>query len=100
LEWTVAFNGDRWTTKQPDGTSGGKVRLDLTAVAPRMDLVGSKGTTLFCTYRLAKGQLTLCWWSTAKARQSSLDPKKQDPPGVLMVMERAKDSGPVLDARR
>jgi hypothetical protein len=29
-----------------------------------------------------------------------LDTEKQDPPGVLMVMERPKDAGPVLDARR
>jgi uncharacterized protein (TIGR03067 family) len=100
LEWTLTFDGDRWTMKQPDGTGGGKVRLDLKAEPRRMDLVGAKGTTLYCTYRLDKGQLTLCWWSTAKARQSTLDPEKQDPTGVLMVMERPKDTGPVLDARR
>jgi hypothetical protein len=36
----------------------------------------------------------------AKDRQATLDPEKQDPPGVLMEMERPKDSGSVLDARR
>jgi hypothetical protein len=33
-------------------------------------------------------------------RQGTLDPEKQDPPGVLMVMKRPRDSGPVPDARR
>jgi hypothetical protein len=33
-------------------------------------------------------------------RQGTLDPEKQDSPGVLMVLERPKDSGPVLDTRR
>jgi hypothetical protein len=35
-----------------------------------------------------------------KGRQSTLDPEKQGPPGVLMVMERPEDAGPVVDARR
>jgi uncharacterized protein (TIGR03067 family) len=100
LEWTLDFQGDRWTMRHPDGTGKGKVRLDLAQRPPRMDLIGDKGTTLFCTYRLDKGRLVLCWWPKAKDRQDTLDPEKQDPPGVLMVMERPKDAGPVLDARR
>jgi hypothetical protein len=43
---------------------------------------------------LGKGQLRLCWWPKEKERQGTLDPEKQDPPGVLMVMERPKDAGP------
>jgi uncharacterized protein (TIGR03067 family) len=99
-EWSITFNGDRWTMKTPDRSGMGKVRLDLAKRPPRMDLIGQKGATLFCTYRLDQGQLRLCWWPNEKQRQSTLDPEKQDPPGVLMVMERPKDSGPVLDARR
>jgi uncharacterized protein (TIGR03067 family) len=98
-EWSITFAGDRWTKKTPEGSGVGKVRLDLAGRPPRMDLIGDKGATLFCTYRLDKGQLRLCWWPSAKVRQSTLDPEKQDPPGVLMVMEQPKDSGPVLDAR-
>jgi hypothetical protein len=86
--------------KHPDGAGGGKVRLDLTRRPPRMDLIGEKGRTLFGTYRLDQGQLRLCCWPRAKERQGTLDPEKQDPPGVLLVMERPKDAGPVLDARR
>src|SRR5262245_40276481 len=52
LEWTLDVQGDRWTMKHPDGTGTGKVRLDLAGRPPRMDLIGDKGTTLFCTYRL------------------------------------------------
>jgi uncharacterized protein (TIGR03067 family) len=99
-EWSITFDGDRWTMRTPEGRGAGKVRLDLAQRPPRMDLIGDKGTTLFCTYRLDKGQLRLCWWPSAKERQATLDPEKQDPPGVLMVMERPKDAGPVLDARR
>jgi len=84
--------------KTPEGSGVGKARLDLAGRPPRMDLIGDKGATLFCTYRLDKGRLMLCWWPKAKDRQGTLDPEKQDPPGVLMVMERPKDSGPVLDA--
>jgi uncharacterized protein (TIGR03067 family) len=100
LEWILDFQGDRWTMKHPDGTGTGKVRLDLAGRPPRMDLIGDKGATLFCTYRLDKGRLRMCWWPKAKERQSTLDPEKQDPPGVLVVMERPKDSSPVLDAKR
>ena len=63
-----------------------------------MDLIGDKGATLFCTYRLDRGQLRLCWWPHEKELQGTLDPEKQDPLGV--VMERPKDSAPVLDAKR
>src|SRR5262245_12180496 len=100
LEWILDFQGDRWTMKHPDGTGTGKVRLDLAQRPPRRDLIGDKAATLLCTYRLDKGRLVLCWWSNEKERQSTLDPEKQDPPGVLRVMERPKDAGPVLDARR
>jgi uncharacterized protein (TIGR03067 family) len=100
LEWTLVFDGGRWTMKHPDGPGVGKVRLDLTGRPPRMDLIGDKGATLFCTYRLDKGQLRLCWWPRAKERQGTLDPLRQDRPGAPMVMERPKDSGPVIDARR
>jgi hypothetical protein len=48
----------------------------------------------------ALSALGLCWWPKAKDRQDTLDPEKQDPPGVLMVMEPPKDAGPVLGARR
>jgi hypothetical protein len=65
-----------------------------------MDLIGQKGATLCCTFQLDEGQLRLCWWPSAKECQATLDPEKQDPPGVLMAMERPKDSGPVMDARR
>jgi uncharacterized protein (TIGR03067 family) len=98
--WHRKWKADRWTMKHPDGTGTGKVLLDLAKRPPRMDLIGDKGTTLFCTYRLDKGQLRLCWWPNEKERQSTLDPEKQEPPGVLMVMERPKGAGPVLDARR
>src|SRR5262249_59652205 len=87
------------TMKTPEGSGAGKVRLDLAQRPPRMDLIGRKGATLFCTYRLDKGRLLLCWWPKADDRQDTMDPEKQDPPGVLMVMERPKESGPVLDAR-
>jgi uncharacterized protein (TIGR03067 family) len=100
LEWTLDFQADRWTMKHPDGAGGGKVRLDLAGRPPRIDLIGDKGATLFCAYRLDKGRPVLCWWPKAKDRQDTLDPEKQDPPGVLLVMERPKDAGPVLDARR
>src|SRR5215472_1008549 len=50
LEWTLDFQGDRWTMKHPDGTGTGKLRLDLAGRPPRMDLIGDKGATLFCTY--------------------------------------------------
>jgi hypothetical protein len=100
LERTLDFPGDRWTRKHPDGAGGGKGRLDLNKAPPCIDLIGEKRTTLFGTCRLDQGQLRLCWWPSAKERQGTLDPEKQDPPGVLLVMERPKDSGPVLDARR
>jgi uncharacterized protein (TIGR03067 family) len=99
-EWSITFDGDRWTMKTPDRSGGGKVRLDLAKRPPRLDLLGRKGATLFCTYRLDQGQLRLCWWPSEKERPSTLDPEQQDPPGVLLVMERPKGSGPVLDARR
>jgi hypothetical protein len=67
---------------------------------PQTAIIGQKGATLFCTYWLDKRKLRLCWWPSAKERRSTLDPEKQDPPRVLMVMERPKDSGPVLDARQ
>jgi hypothetical protein len=67
---------------------------------PQTALIGQKGATLFCIYRLDKGQLRLCCWPKEKERQSTLDPEKQDPPGVLLLMERPKDTGPVRDARR
>ena len=86
--------------KTPEGSGAGKVRLDLAQRPPRMDLIGQEGATLLCTYQLDKRQLWLCWWPKAKDRQDTLDPEKQDLPGVLMVMERPKDSGPVMDARR
>ena len=86
--------------KHPDGAGGGKVRLDLKKAPHCTDLIGEKGTTLFGTCRLDQGQLRLCCWPSAKERQGTLDPEKQDPPGVLLVMERPKDAGPVLDARR
>ena len=85
--------------KTPEGSGVGKARLDLAGRPPRMDLIGDKRTALFCTYRLDQGQLRLCWWPSEKERQCTLDPEQQDPPGVLMVMERPKGSGPVPDAR-
>jgi uncharacterized protein (TIGR03067 family) len=100
LERTLDFQGDRSTMKHPDGTGGGKGRLALNKAPHCTDLIGEKGTTLFGTYRLDQGQLRLCWWPKEKERQSTLDPEKQDPPGVLMVMERPQDPGPVLDAMR
>ena len=98
-EWSITFDGGHWAMNTPEGSGRGTVRLDLAQRPPRMDLIGKMGATLFCTYRLDKGQLRLCCWPSAKDRQGTLDPEKQDPPGVLMVMERPKDAGPVLDAR-
>jgi uncharacterized protein (TIGR03067 family) len=89
-EWSITFDGDRWTMKVPEGSGTGKVRLDLTGRPPRMDLIGDKRATLYCAYRLDKGRLVLCWWPKAQERQGTLDPEKQDPPGVLLVMERPK----------
>jgi hypothetical protein len=83
-----------------DQSGAGKVRLDLAGRPPRLDLIGQKGATLFCAYRLDRRQLRQCWWQKEKERQGTLDPEKLDPPGVLMLMERPKDTGPVLDARR
>jgi hypothetical protein len=65
LEWTLTFEGNCWTMKQPDGTGGGKVRLDLKKAPPRMDLIGEKGTTLFCTY----GSIRVAWCCTGGARR-------------------------------
>jgi uncharacterized protein (TIGR03067 family) len=75
-EWSITFDGDRWTMITPEGSGVGKVRLDLAGRPHRMDLIGQKGATRFCTYQLDKGQLRLCWWPSAKERQSTLDPEK------------------------
>jgi uncharacterized protein (TIGR03067 family) len=93
-EWSITIAGDRWVLKTPEGNGEGKLRLDLAKRPPRMDLIGDRGATLFCTYRLDQGQLRLCWWPKAKDRQATLEPEKQDPPGVLMVMERPEDTAP------
>jgi hypothetical protein len=33
-EWSIAFAGDRWTMKAPEGIGVGKVRLDLAQRPP------------------------------------------------------------------
>jgi uncharacterized protein (TIGR03067 family) len=97
-EWSITFKADRWTMVTQEGKAEGTVKLDLTAKPARMDLV-SKKATVYCGYTLSKDTLRLCTWSKAADRQATLDPLKQDPPGLLLVMERWK-AGPVLDARR
>ena len=38
-EWSITFDGDRWTMKTPEGSGAGKVRLDLAGRPPRLDQV-------------------------------------------------------------
>ena len=42
-EWSITFDGDRWTMRPPEGRGAGKVRLDLAQRPPRLDLIGQKG---------------------------------------------------------
>jgi uncharacterized protein (TIGR03067 family) len=69
LEWTLDFQGDRWTMKHPDGTGTGKVRLDLAGRPPRMDLIGDKG------------QLRLCWWPRRRTGRAPSTPRSRIRPG-------------------
>jgi uncharacterized protein (TIGR03067 family) len=38
-QWSITFDGDRWTMKTPEGSGVGKVRLGLPKHPPRMDQV-------------------------------------------------------------
>jgi uncharacterized protein (TIGR03067 family) len=99
VEWSLTFKAGRWTMVRPEGKGEGTVVLDLTHKPARLDLV-SKGGTLFAVYALDRDRLRLCWWGREKDRQGELDPLRQKPAGVMLVMERPRDAGPVLDARR
>jgi hypothetical protein len=80
------------------GEGEGMVKFDLSMKPSRLDPVGKKGT-LFCVSALGKCELRLCGRGRAKDRQGTLGPEKQNPAGLLLVLEREK-AGPVVDARR
>jgi uncharacterized protein (TIGR03067 family) len=93
---SFTFTGGRFTSRLPGfGEASGKVALDLKANPPRLDLV-TRGGTMFVTYRLGGGALTLAVWFKAADRQGTLDAAKQDPAGMVLTLKLApRQTGPV-----
>jgi uncharacterized protein (TIGR03067 family) len=78
------------------GGATGKVSLGPRADPRRIDLVTGKGPGLFGAYRIdGRGTLTLALWTKSADRQGTLDPERQNPPGMVFVLRRLAQKGEV-----
>ena len=71
------------------GEASGKVVVR----AGRIDLLSVRGPSLHGTYQLKGGVLTLALWTKAADRQDTLDPEKQNPPGLVFTLRRPDKGG-------
>jgi hypothetical protein len=84
LDFGLTVEGDKFTFKHFEGAMTGKLVV-VDAKAGKVDLVGAKGT-LYCTFRIEDGTLTLAVWGKADDRQAAPSTDK----GMVFTLVRAK----------
>ena len=85
---TFTFTGGAFRSVLPGfGEAAGKVAV----WAGRIDLLSVRGPSLHGTYRLERGTLAL--WTKAADRQDTLDPERQNPPGLVFTLRRSEKGG-------